>query len=209
VTERTAGEAMQGPTLVLVPVKSLQEAKRRLSPTLTPHQRAQLARTMAGIVLSAAAPLPVGVVCDDDEVAAWARSQGAAVVWTPGLGLNGALDAAVARAAGAGVERVVVVHADLPFARDLGRFADARVADEVVLVPDRHHDGTNVLAMDPRRAIPLGYGAGSFERHRRSAERAGLAVRVVEDDALSWDVDGPDDLCPPQELGTVPLEGGR
>lgn len=209
MTQRTAIEPEQTSALVLVPVKSLREAKRRLSPTLTPEQRARLARTMAEIVLSAAAPLPVGVVCDDDEVATWARSQGAAVAWTPGLGLNGALDAAVTRAAAAGFERVVVVHADLPFARDLGRFAHGRVAGEVVLVADRHHDGTNLLAMDPSTPIPLSYGAGSFERHRRAAVEAGLEVRVVEDDALSWDIDDPDDLRPPPSLGTLPLIGGR
>jgi 2-phospho-L-lactate guanylyltransferase len=191
--------------VVLVPVKSLRQAKRRLAGTLSPDQRAQLARTMAEVVLAAAAPLPVAVVCDDDEVAAWARSRGAAVVWTPGLGLNGALDSAVARAAGSGVARVVVVHADLPFAHDLGRFASARSPGEVVLVPDRHRDGTNVLAMDPNRPISMGYGAGSFERHRRAAVQAGLRVRVVHDQALSWDVDGPDDLHAPAELGTVPL----
>ena len=131
---------------------------------------------------------------------------GAAVVWTPDLGLNGALDAAVARAAEAGVARVVVVHADLPFAHDLVRFAEALSPGEVVLVPDRHRDGTNVLAMDPRRPIAMAYGAGSFERHRRTAVDSGLAVRVVHDEALSWDVDGPEDLHAPAALGAVPLE---
>jgi 2-phospho-L-lactate guanylyltransferase len=206
VDEDTRSDQSPVAALALVPVKSLREAKRRLSPRLDPRQRADLARTMAEIVLDATAGVPSAVVCDDEEVADWARSRGAAVVWTPGLGLNGALDFAVTRAAGAGIERVVIVHADLPFARDLARFAVVEAPGEVVLVPDRHSDGTNVLAMDPREAIPLGYGAGSFERHRRAAQAAGLPVRVIRDEALSWDVDGPDDLTPPPSLGALPME---
>ena len=39
---------------------------------------------MADRVLAAAHPLPVAVVCDDNEVAEWAREHGALVVWEPG-----------------------------------------------------------------------------------------------------------------------------
>ena len=35
------------------------------------------------------------VACDDDEVAAWAGTCGAEVLWTPGLGLNGAIEHSV------------------------------------------------------------------------------------------------------------------
>ena len=44
----------------------------RLAPVLGPKARAALAREMAEHVLKAARPLPVVVVCDDEEVAEWA-----------------------------------------------------------------------------------------------------------------------------------------
>ena len=47
---------------------------------------------------TAAGPLRAAVVCDDDEVRTWAEGQGAEVIWTPGLGLNGAVAAGVAAA---------------------------------------------------------------------------------------------------------------
>jgi 2-phospho-L-lactate guanylyltransferase len=81
--------------MVLVPVKAFGEAKRRLGPTLDHAQRVSLARAMADRVIEAAAPLPVAVVCDDTEVAAWARAHRALVVWEPGRGLNGAVEAGV------------------------------------------------------------------------------------------------------------------
>ena len=89
--------------MVVVPVKGFASAKERLSSVLEPAVRAELARAMAEHVIDASSPLPVVVVCDDDHVAEWARDHGAAVVWTPGLGLNGAVETAVARLADAGV----------------------------------------------------------------------------------------------------------
>jgi len=59
-----------GPLAVLVPVKSFDEAKRRLAPALEPAERARLARAMASSVVASAAPLPTAVVCDDADVAA-------------------------------------------------------------------------------------------------------------------------------------------
>src|SRR5690606_36656798 len=81
---------------VLVPVKSFTEAKVRLAPALDVPSRAVLARQMAGVVVAAAAPLPVAVVCDDPEVAELARGEGAEVFWRPERGLNGAVADGVA-----------------------------------------------------------------------------------------------------------------
>src|SRR3546814_8902284 len=77
------GESMV--VAVVVPVKAFSQAKVRLTPRLDPATRAELARAMADRVLRAAGTLPTSVVCDDDEVAAWAQRHGAEVIWTPGL----------------------------------------------------------------------------------------------------------------------------
>jgi len=65
---------------VVVPIKSFASAKARLAEVLGVDARAALARTCASRVLSAAAPHRVFVVCDDEEVAAWAGTHGASVV---------------------------------------------------------------------------------------------------------------------------------
>ncbi len=186
-----AASSWLGARVVLVPVKAFADAKVRLAPALDPQQRAGLARELAGRAVAAAGDLPVAVVCDDRDVATWARSVGALVIWEPGRGLNGAVQEGVRRLAAVGVQHVCVAHADLPLVADLGwvaRFPD------VTLVPDHRHDGTNVVSVPAASGFTFSYGPGSFARHLMEAQRLGLARRVVHGSALSWDVDLPADL---------------
>jgi len=187
-------------TAVLIPVKAFGQAKRRLADVLDAAARADLARSMATTVVRAAGSLPVVVVCDDDEVREWGEALGVEVLWAAGLGLNGAVNAGTEHIAAAGVDRVIVAHADLPLATDLGWVA-AGVG--VTLVPDRHADGTNVACVPTGTGFTFAYGAGSFARHQAEAERLGLALRIVTDVRLGWDVDRPEDLDLPL-VGEVP-----
>jgi 2-phospho-L-lactate guanylyltransferase len=175
-----------------MPVKAFAEAKVRLAPALPSAARAALAEAMAAHVLAAAGDLPVAVVCDDAGVADWARRRGALVVWEPGRGLNGAVEAGVAHLAAAGVERVVVAHADLPLADGLG---ELDTGEGVTLVPDRRDDGTNVVCIPSTSGFKFAYGPGSFARHGAEARRLGLALHIVRDPRLSFDVDLPADLA--------------
>jgi 2-phospho-L-lactate guanylyltransferase len=169
VSEWALPTAALGPSVVLIPVKAFHQAKRRLGNSLPEQDRVQLVRSMATHVLTACTPLPVAVVCDDEEVAQWASDLGAAVMWEPGQGLNGAVRAGVRRLVEAGTEWVTV--------------------------PDRRDDGTNVLRL-PARAFDFcfAYGPGSFRAHRAEAMRIGLAVRVVRNPHLAYDVDWPADV---------------
>ena len=131
---------------------------------LAPAERAALAREMAEQVIRACAPLPAVVVCDDEEVAEWAGTLGARPLTEPGLGLNGAVSAAVSQLAAEGYERLVVAHADLPLATRLAWLAGL---DGIVLVPDRHEDGTNVISLPAACGFRFSYGPGSFARHQK------------------------------------------
>ena len=182
-----------GARAVLVPIKAFHEAKGRLDHALSGSERSALARSMAAQVLEAAAPLPVAVVCDDNDVADWARARGALVVWEPGRGLNGAVEAGVDHLRMAGVVHVTVSHADLPRA---SRIADVGEAPGITLVPDRYGNGTNVIALPTDAGFRFSYGPGSFARHRAEAERIGLPLHVLDLPDLAWDVDEPRDMVP-------------
>ena len=186
-----------------MPVKSFAHAKGRLTSALDDADRRALVRRMAEQVLRAAAPLPVAVVCDDPEVADWARSQGAIVLWEPGRGLNGAVQSGVAQLAGLGVRRVVVAHADLPLARDLAGLVGFGGG---TLVPDRRDDGTNVIVLPTGSGFRFSYGPGSFSRHLAEGRRLGLEVQVLREPSLSYDVDWPSDL--PAAGGLAPGDQG-
>lgn len=179
---------------VVIPVKAFHAAKLRLAPALTPEARSVLAREMATRVVRAARSLPVTVVCDDEAVRDWAGATGASVHWTPGLGLDGAVEAGVEAVADAGADRVLVAHADLPLATGLDHVVGT---DGVLIVPDRWNDGTNVIAIPARSGFRFAYGPGSAARHQAEARRLGLDVEVVDDAVLGWDVDRPEDLLLP------------
>ena len=176
---------------VLVPVKAFAQAKRRLGAALGDAEREALVRAMAEQVLAAAAPLPVAVVCDDNDVAVWARSHGALVVWEPGRGLNVAVEEGVERLAAMGVVQVTVAHGDLPLATDIGSIEPF---DGITLAPDRQGNGTNVIRLPVRHGFQFSYGPGSFERHLRECERLGMAARILRTPGLAFDVDWPADL---------------
>jgi 2-phospho-L-lactate guanylyltransferase len=189
--EPTLSGASFGPEVVLIPVKGFRQAKRRLGGSMSDTMRIDLVRSMAERVVAACAPLPVAVVCDDPEVAEWARHLGATVMWEPGQGLNGAVRAGVGQLGQAGVEWVIVAHGDLPRARDIGSLVPFT---GVTLIPDRYDDGTNVLRLPVACEFRFAYGPGSFRRHRAEATRLGLPTRVLRIPALAYDVDWPADV---------------
>ena len=180
-------------TGVVVPVRAFALGKARLAERLGPTERADLSRRFAGRVVAAAGHRPVVVVSSAPEVRAWASALGVAVIDDPGT-LDRAADAGRAFLAGRDCVRVVVAHADLPFARSLDP-VDGDGADPMaVVVPCHREDGTPVLSVPVAAPFRFAYGPGSFRRHVEEAGRVGLTVRVVRDPDLAFDVDVPADL---------------
>lgn len=177
-------------TIVLVPIRSFDGAKSRLAVALDPQARGALIRRMAETVAAAAHDLPVWVVTDDDEVADWARTLGALSCAVGVSGLNPAVTVAAAAAADAGASRIIIAHADLPYAADLRVVTGAGVA----LAPDRRRDGSNVMSLPTNSGFVFAYGPGSFAKHRAEAARLGLDFTEIDDASLAWDVDSPADL---------------
>ncbi len=177
-------------TIVLVPIRSFDDAKSRLASSLDPHARRALIRRMAETVVAAAHDLPVWVVTDDDEVADWAQALGTLTCAVGESGLNPAVTVAAAAAAAAGASRIIIAHADLPFASDLRVVTGTGVA----LAPDRHRDGSNVISLPTNTGFTFSYGPGSFAKHRAESARLGLDFTEIDDASLAWDVDSPADL---------------
>ena len=187
--------------VVLVPVKAFADAKARLAGALTPAERQRLARWTAARVIAAAGEAPVFVVCDDAEVAEFARTHGAEVLWQPGVGLNAAVSRGVADLRERGVGHVVIAHGDLPLPAGL---LGASVAGAITLVPDSAGDGTNVICLPTEVPFEFAYGAASFQRHLAHALSLGVAVGVRHDALLGIDIDVPSDLAHPLVQEVLP-----
>jgi 2-phospho-L-lactate/phosphoenolpyruvate guanylyltransferase len=181
---------------VVIPIRAFAVGKARLADTLEPAPRAELAEWMADQVLAAAGTLPVVVVSSADDVRAWAARHQVTVIDDAG-DLDRAAAAGVAWCAERGLVRAIVAHADLPHAPvgGLMRFAHDGAQPIVTLVPCHRDDGTPVIAVPVASPFPFAYGPGSFRRHISLAHRRGLAVRVVRDPLLGFDVDVPSDLA--------------
>ena len=189
---------------VLLPVKGFSDAKARLEPVLSAENRASLAAFTAAGVLEAAEGVDTFVVCDNDEVAQWARERGAMVVRQHRAGLNGAVANGVDTATYKR-EWVLIAHSDLPFPEALLSVIDLNlVTTTVTIVPDRHLDGTNVLVVPAHCGFTFHYGPGSFSAHQAEAQRIGLPVRVIQHEQLGLDIDTPEDLA---QLPASWLEG--
>ena len=180
---------------VLVPVKRFTAAKGRLTGVLGDGDRARLAEWMASGVLDVVAEIPTFVACDDDDVATWASRMGAQVIWGAGLGLNGAVDDGVEHIIANGYDHVLVRHADLALPSGL---VDVPREGCITLVPDRRHDGTNVMSFPASHPLRASYGGGSFARHLEQALAVeSVPVEVRSDPQLSLDLDTPRDLAHP------------
>jgi len=180
------------PGAVLIPIKSFDLAKGRLSEAVEPALRAALAEHMAATVIAAARELSVWVVCGDHAVADFARANGAHVIWRAPRGLNEAIADGTEHLMDRGFDRAIIAHADLPLATDL-RFLDID-GDTVTLVPDRRNDGSNVMSIPLGRGFTFHYGPGSAAAHEAEAERLGLPFQIMINEQLGWDVDVPEDL---------------
>ena len=192
-------------TVALLPLKDLVEAKTRLSGLLRPSQRRALAQAMAEDVLDVLADSRlvdrIVMVSDDSGARLLAREFGAEC-WPESelgcRGLNPVLGRAAQRLAQTARGPVVVLHADIPLlcADDLAAVMSA-CADEQALVvgPDRHGTGTNLLAFDAARVPRFSFGSDSCAAHGAQAVQDGRPVCILRRPGIGLDVDEPADLA--------------
>jgi 2-phospho-L-lactate guanylyltransferase len=196
------------PALALVPVQQLDRAKSRLAPAFEPTVRQTLVQTLLVHVVTVLQAAPsvgtVVVVTPDRAVLALAEQRGARGLWQAAGELNEAVRQGQALAQAEGWETLLVVLGDLPRLTVANVTALLALADTTttVLAPDRHGQGTNLLAWPA--AIPLNpqFGPGSRWRHRLVAARAALSVREYWAWGTAADCDTPDDVV---QLGLLPV----
>lgn len=187
--------------MILVPVKSLSNAKQRLSPVLSPEARLELAQAMCHDVL--------------ETLAHWQRRPKVAIVTSDGFacdlagrfgfdviaddvnpGETGAIEMATRVCADRGADRSLVIPADIPLieALELQQIVDAAPPAGAVLVPDAAGRGTNAALRAPADLFPLRFGNDSFLPHLAAAKATGLDCVVLKLPGIALDVDRPEDL---------------
>lgn len=187
------------PTLppVVIPLRSFDAGKSRLSDVFSVAIRQALIEAMLADVLAAldgagftdvtiaacgahaadlAGQFQVPFLADDDNAG----------------GLNAALSAACDRTANRATQ-VMIVAADLPSV-GADDFLAVTACDTPVVVCPTHDEGTAVMRLSLPRRFALAYGPDSAVKHRTAAKDGGCAVTVVRRDGFTWDLDTPQDL---------------
>jgi 2-phospho-L-lactate/phosphoenolpyruvate guanylyltransferase len=186
----------------IVPVKTLRRGKSRLAGVLTEDERKLLIQTLLANTLKTLTTVPevsqTLVVSSDMAALAQARELGAKTVQEDGTPeLNMALRRATVVAKVYATDGVLILPADLPLlsCQDIRTILSyAFPPPVVVIVPDRHKDGTNALFVNPAGLLTYSYGPGSFKRHCENAKEAGARLEICHLNSVALDLDMPEDL---------------
>lgn len=187
--------------MILVPVKTLTDAKQRLSSVLTPEERFALAQAMCEDVLRALASWQrrpsVAVVTSDPFARDLAARLHFDVIADDNSGETSAIEMATRACKERGATHTLVVPADIPLIdiAELQKIVDCAPPAGAVLVPDAAGRGTNAAWQSPADLFPLRFGNDSFLPHRAAAKATGLPCVVLELPGIARDVDRPEDLC--------------
>ena len=190
-------------TIAILPVKSFGAAKQRLAPALGAGSRQALAQAMFSDVLASLRRVrgldAVAVVTADRMAESVALGGGVHVLPdTKRAGQSAAANIGIRYARARGLQRVLLVPGDTPLLDPSELAALLRRGDEhglqVVVVPDRHGEGTNALLLTPPHAIEPSFGPGSLKRHVDAARATGLPHTVAHVPTLALDVDTGEDL---------------
>lgn len=189
----------------ILPVKSPQNAKQRLTGFLTMEQRETLARMLYKQTLASLCQAEgidqVVVATSDSQVAEHARSSGVLVFEeSEQVSHSASADAACLRAMGMGASTVLLVPIDVPTVtpEDFTQLAAASgdgLRPGLIIVPSSDGTGTNALVRTPPDCIQSRFGPGSFRAHLDQAFLKGMYADVLRLPGLMFDIDTPEDVA--------------
>lgn len=186
----------------IVPLKSPELAKSRLSNVLNPLARRDLFFAVARHVITTLLGTPgisrVAVVTASDATDLFARECGASVIRQDGdRGTAAAFNAAIDALRPLHLDRILMIAGDLPLLTAAAveeLIAAGTGSPSVVIAPDRQRTGTNALLCSPPEVVAPCFGIDSFRRHHEAALGHGVAVKIIESPPLALDIDVADDL---------------
>lgn len=187
---------------LLLPVKDLRNAKKRLVGVLTSEERFGLAqamladtiRTVRG-VLSAE---KIFVITNYQPALDIAEENGWETLREENqVSESDSVDAASLICEKRGVRALLRLPLDLPLiqSRDVDELLNIEChAPALAIVPSRDGTGTNAILRTPPTLFPSHFGNGSFVKHLAEAKLAGAQILVRRNPRLEMDLDDESDL---------------
>jgi 2-phospho-L-lactate guanylyltransferase len=188
-------------TVAIIPAKRFDDAKQRLAPSLQLGHRRRLVEAMFSDALLAVRRVSaidhILVVTSDPTASQIASGHEVIVVGDTSDSHTGAAQLGIARALAMGATRALLVPGDCPLLDPVELeqlIAQPVPARSVLIVPDRHGEGTNALLLTPPDAMTPSFGEGSRKRHTELAIAQRATPEVVDVASLALDIDTPEDL---------------
>ena len=187
---------------VLLPVKDLRNAKKRLIGVLTPEERFALAEVMLADTIRAVKGVrgadKIFVITNYEPAIHLAEENGWEVLREESqISESDSVDAASRICELRGVTGLLRMPLDVPLvqASDIDDLLTVECEEPaLVIVPSRDGTGTNAILRMPPALFPSHFGMGSFVKHVGEAERIGARVIFRRSPRLEMDVDDQADL---------------
>lgn len=188
---------------IILPIKNLDQAKQRLSGSLTPEERRELFETMLEDVLSEARKVAAAdgvlIVSREPKARELADRHGAELLVEPqNDGQSAAVQRGVMWAMARESRGVITLPGDAPglSAAEIDELVLLNGADErsVTLSPAHDRRGTNCIVATPPDIIPFHFGHDSFKPHCEEAEKAGVTAKIRPLPGIGLDIDTPEDV---------------
>ena len=171
-------------TVAIIPYKR-KNPKTRLSCVLDENEREGFAEAMMLDVVAAVKdaeyrPVILGTEPFESDLVQVAM---------PEKGLSEALNEYLSCA----LDSVLIIMADIPLADEASVKRVIATQKDIAIVPGRG-GGTNVIFIRDPSKFRVDYYGGSFEKHMKIAQGAGLSVEVIDSSRLHTDIDEKEDL---------------
>jgi 2-phospho-L-lactate guanylyltransferase len=189
-------------TFAIVPVKTFENAKMRLSPMLDIEDRIRLSSLMLDYTLRVLVSVPsltqVVVVSGDKRAEKIAAKHGANFLREEkDSGVNSAVAVADSYCMKEDADATIVIPHDLPLldAIDISRASNLAKNESrcIVICPSLRYDGTNMLLRKPPSVIGTFYDSDSYNMHVKSAIKLGVPVKLFFSKTVMCDIDTPED----------------
>ncbi len=187
---------------LLLPIKDLNNAKKRLMGVLTPEERFGLAEAMLKDTIRAVQGVRLAekifVITSYQPAMSMAEENGWEILREERqISESDSVDAASRLCELRGVAALLRIPLDVPLvqASDIDDLLAIECEEPaLVIVPSRDGLGTNAILRMPPALFPSHFGMGSFAKHVGEAERIGARVIFRRSARLEMDVDDEADL---------------
>jgi 2-phospho-L-lactate/phosphoenolpyruvate guanylyltransferase len=189
-------------TFAIVPVKTFENAKMRLSSILDKEDRIYLSSLMLDYTLRVLDSVPlltqIVLVSGDKRAELIAAKYGATFLREEkDSGVNSAVAVADSYCMKKDADATIVIPHDLPLldAIDISRVSNFAKNESrcIVICPSLRYDGTNMLLRKPPCVIGTFYDSDSYNTHVKSAIKLGIPVKLLISKNVMCDIDTPED----------------